>query len=61
MEQKTKDLSRQAAVLLNEVQRMKGGRPGAPLPPATPTGPQDAQAVITTHLLDFRDVQVDFS
>ncbi len=58
MEQQAKDLARQVAVLVNEVQRLKSGRTSAALPAADPVGPQNAQAVITTHLLDFRDVQV---
>jgi hypothetical protein len=64
LQQQAADLSRQLAVLLNEVQRLKTGRPGgAPsgalaLPAPGAGGAVDAQAVITARLVEFRDIQV---
>lgn len=54
------------AVLLNEVQRLKTGRPGSgpsagrgfPALPAPGGGAMDAQAVITARLVEFKDIQV---
>jgi hypothetical protein len=65
LQQQSADLSRQVAVLLNEVQRLKTGRPvtgasGAPALPAPGggSGALDAQAVITARLVEFKDIQV---
>jgi hypothetical protein len=58
MQQQTKDLSRQVVVLIGEVQRLKTGR-SAPRPAANSGGGvQDAQAVISAHLVDVKDIQV---
>lgn len=57
MQQQTKDLTRQVVVLLGEVQRLKTGR----IPPRSaadsPDGVQNAQAVISAHLVDVKDIQ----
>lgn len=73
LQQQATDLSRQVAVLLNEVQRLKTGRPASSNPagggrgllalPAPGSGglnpaAMDAQAVITARLVEFKDIQV---
>ena len=49
------DLARQVALLLNEVHELKGCPP-VPIPAASTDG-GDAQAIITSRLVDFTDIQ----
>ena len=58
VQQQVKDLSRQVAVLLGEVQRLKTGRIGTRVPRADAGAVMNAQSVITAHLVDFKDIQV---
>lgn len=50
------DLARQVALLLNEVNELKGCPP-LPLPRTDGRNDSDAQAVITSRLVDFTDIQ----
>ena len=64
LEQEARDLSQQVAALLHEVQQLSAGRAGAQgrgsalAIAALPAGEVDADAVVSSRLVAFHNIQV---